>query len=57
MVVDVVDQGAIAAGVVVLVYRNEDEVVGDAAIVVGLVVLVVGDGVVEGVLNATILGH
>jgi hypothetical protein len=37
------------------------EVVGDAAVVVGLVVLVLGnvvrDVVVGGVLNATILGH
>jgi hypothetical protein len=46
---------------VVLVYGNADEVVSDAAIVVGLVVLVVEnvvkDGVVGGVLNATVLGH
>jgi hypothetical protein len=61
MVVDVVDKGAIAVGVVALAYGNADEVVGDAAIVVGLVVLVVGnvvgDEVVGGDLNATVLGH
>jgi hypothetical protein len=61
MVVDVVDKGAIAVGVVVLAYGNAEEVVGDAAIVVGLVVLVVGkavrDGLVRGVLNATLLGQ
>jgi hypothetical protein len=58
---DVVDEGAVAVGVVVLVYRNVDEVVNDAAIVVGVVVMVVGnvvgDVVVGGVLNATVLGH
>jgi hypothetical protein len=32
MVVDVVDEGAIAVGVVVLAYENADEVVGDAVI-------------------------
>jgi hypothetical protein len=37
---------------VVLVYRNADEEVNDAAILVGFVVVVVG-----GVLNATALGH
>jgi hypothetical protein len=46
---------------VVLVYGNVDEVVDDAAIVVGLGVVVVrnvaGDVVVGGVLNATVLGH
>jgi hypothetical protein len=61
MVVDVVDEGAIVVRVVALAHRNADEVVGDAAIIVGLVVLVVenavGDGVVGGVLNATVLGH
>jgi hypothetical protein len=60
-VVDVVDEGAVAVRVVVLVYENIDEVVDDAAIVVGLVVMVVGnivgDVVVGGVLNATVLGH
>jgi hypothetical protein len=60
-IVDVVDEGAIAVDVVVLVYVNADEVVDDAAILVGLVVLVVrnavGDEVVGGVLNATVLGH
>jgi hypothetical protein len=60
-VVVVVDEGAVAVGVVVLVYGNADEVVDDAAILVGLVVLVVrnavGDEVVGGVLNATVLGH
>jgi hypothetical protein len=49
MVVDVVDEGAIAVGVVVLAYENADEVVGDAVIVVGLVVLVVGNAVGDGV--------
>jgi hypothetical protein len=48
MVVDVVDKGAIAVGVVVLSYGNADEVVDDAALVVGLVVVAVGK-VVEGV--------
>jgi hypothetical protein len=61
MVVVVVDKGAIAVKVVAVAYGNADEVVGDAAIVFGLVVLVVGnivrDGVVGGVLNATVLGH
>jgi hypothetical protein len=47
---------------VVLVYGNEDEVVDDAAIAVGLVLVgnvveVVGEVVVGGVLNATVLGH
>jgi hypothetical protein len=46
---------------VVLVYGNEDEVVDDAAIAVGLVVMVVrnvvGDVVVGGVLNGTVFGH
>jgi hypothetical protein len=60
MVVDIVDEGAIAVRVVALAYRNGDEIVGDAAILVGLVVLVVGnavgDGVVRGVLNTTVLG-
>jgi hypothetical protein len=43
---------------VVLVYENADEVVGDAAIVVGLVVVnVVGDMVVGGAVNATVVGH
>jgi hypothetical protein len=54
-------QGDIAVRVVVLVYGNADEVVDDAAIVVGFVVVVVGkvvgDIVVGGVLNATVLGH
>jgi hypothetical protein len=58
---DVVDERAIAIGVVVLVYGNVDEVVDDAAIVVRLVVVVVGkvvgEVVVGGVLNATVLGH
>jgi hypothetical protein len=49
MVVDVVDKGAIAVVVVVLAYRNVDKVVGDAAILVGLVVLVVGNAVEDGV--------
>jgi hypothetical protein len=40
MVVDVVDEGAIIVGLVVLVVENA-----------------VGDGVVGGVLNATVLGH
>jgi hypothetical protein len=61
MVVDVVDEGAIAVGVVVLVYGNADEVVDDAAIVVGFIVMVVGnvvgEVVVGGVLNATVLCH
>jgi hypothetical protein len=46
---------------VVLVYENVDKVVDDAAIVVGLIVMVVGnvigDVVVGGVLNAIVLGH
>jgi hypothetical protein len=46
---------------VVLVYGNADEVVDEATIVVGLVVVVVGnvvgDAVVRGVLNATVLGY
>jgi hypothetical protein len=46
---------------VVLVYRNADEEVNDAAILVGFVVVVVGnvvgEVVVGGVLNATALGH
>jgi hypothetical protein len=41
MVVDIVDKGAIAVGVVVLAYRNADEVVDDSALVVGLVVVAV----------------
>jgi hypothetical protein len=61
MVVDVVHEGVVAVGVVVRVYGNADEVVHDAAIVVGLVVLVVGnavgDEIVGGVLNTTVLGH
>jgi hypothetical protein len=48
MVVDVDDEGAIADGVVALAHRNADEVVGDAAILVGLVVLVVGNTVGDG---------
>jgi hypothetical protein len=56
-VVDVVDEGSVAVGVVVLVYGNADEVVDEATIVVGLVVVVVGDAVVRGVLNATVLGY
>jgi hypothetical protein len=40
MVVNVVDEGAVAVRVVVLVYGNIDEVVDDVALVVGLVVLV-----------------
>jgi hypothetical protein len=58
---NVVDKEAIAVRVVALAYGNADEVVDDAAIVVGLVVLivgnVVGDGVVEGVWDVTVVGH
>jgi hypothetical protein len=39
MVVDVADKGAIVVRVVVLAYENADEVVDDAALVVGLVVV------------------
>jgi hypothetical protein len=46
---------------VVLVYGNVNKEVDDAAIVVRLVVMVVGnvvrDVVVRGVLDATVLGH
>jgi hypothetical protein len=57
-IVELVDEGAVAVWVVVLVYENADEVVGDAAIVVGLVVVnVVGDMVVGGAVNATVVGH
>jgi hypothetical protein len=45
---------------VALTHKNANKVVGDVAILVGLVVLVVGnavgDGVVGGVLNATVFG-
>jgi hypothetical protein len=60
-IVDVIDEGAVAVGVVVLVYGNVNKEVDDAAIVVRLVVMVVGnvvrDVVVRGVLDATVLGH